>query len=224
MTADGTYQFNWSVVFQHWHPLLIGALVDLRVASIGFGIGCLLGLVLALLRLSRIRPFKVLSSGYITVLSGCPAYVLLLWIYFGLADALSVGLSPLQAITVSMSLIGGAYTAEVFRAAVLTIDRGQTDASRSLGLGVVKTYWFVMLPQAIRVAVAPLGNVYIMLMKGATIMSVISAPDMIQVASNLNSQYFTPFETYAAVGALLVAFVLILSALLKLVERVLEVP
>ncbi|OLE78299.1 MAG: hypothetical protein AUG06_11090 [Actinobacteria bacterium 13_1_20CM_2_65_11] len=191
----------------------------MRVATIGFALACGLGLINALLRTSGIRIFSIPSFLYVQVMRGVPLYVLLLWVYFGIANITGITFTSFQAIVIALALTGSGYTTEIFRAGLGAIDRGQMEAARSIGLSRVRTYGHVILPQALRIVVPPLGNTFVGLLKGATIMAVIAVPDMVFLANELNVTLFTPFEVFAAVALILIVMVLFFSAVVYLLER-----
>ena len=217
------YPFDWSVVTDRWQLFVAGAWVDLWVASIGFALACALGLLNALLRTSGVRALTLPSFFYVQVMRGVPLYVLLLWVYFGVANITGITFSSFQAIVIALALTGSGYTTEIFRAGLGAIDRGQMEAARSMGLSRMNTYGHVIFPQAFRIVVPPLGNTFVGLLKGATIMAVIAVPDMVFLANELNVTLFTPFEVFAAVGLLLVVMVLFFSAVVYLLERRLRI-
>lgn len=220
---DYQYQFDWTVVTSRWHLFLAGAWVDLWVAVIGFALACALGLGNALLRTSGVRLFTVPSFLYVQVMRGVPLYVMVLWVYFGIANVLGVNFTAFQAAIIALALTGSGYTTEIFRAGLGAIDKGQMEAARSIGLSRARTYSHVILPQTFRIVVPPLGNTFVGLLKGATIMAVIAVPDMVFLANELNVSLFTPFEVFAAVALILIVMVLFFSALVYLLERRLRI-
>src|ERR1043165_968072 len=189
------YQFDWSVVTDRWQLFVAGAWIDLWVATIGFALACGIGLV----------------------------YVLLLWVYFGVANITGITFTNFQAIVIALALTGSGYTTEIFRAGLGAIERGQMEAARSIGLSRVHTDHHVTLPQAFRIVVPPLGNTFVGLLKGATIMALIAVPDMVFLANELNVTLFTPFEVFAAVALILVVMVLFFSAIVYVLERRLRI-
>jgi len=217
------YQFDWRVVTDRWHLFVAGAWVDLWVAIIGFALACGIGLINALLRTSGVAIVSIPSFLYVQVMRGVPLYVLLLWVYFGIANITGLTFTSFQAIVIALALTGSGYTTEIFRAGLGAIDRGQMEAARSIGLSRVRTYGHVILPQALRIVVPPLGNTFVGLLKGATIMAVIAVPDMVFLANELNVTLFTPFEVFAAVAAILIVMVLFFSAVVYLLERRLRI-
>ncbi len=220
---DVGYQFDWSVVTDRWRQFAEGAWVDVWVAVLGFGFACIIGLANAVLRTSGVNLFSVPSFLYVQVMRGVPLYVMILWIYFGVANILGINFTSYQAMVLALALTGSGYTTEIFRAGLNAIDRGQIEASRSIGLSRARTFGHVILPQAFRIVVPPLGNTFIGLFKGATLMSVIAVPDMVFLANELNVTLFTPFEVFAAVAIILVVLVLLFSALVYVLERRLRI-
>ena len=218
------YQFRWSVVFDNWQGFLMGAWIDVWITLVGFVLACVLGLGIALLRLSGTRALSVSAFASVQVFRGVPLYVMLLWVYFGVSRLLHLNFSNVQAVVIALALTGAGYTSEIFRAAIGAIDRGQLEAARAVGMHSVSVYRHIVLPQAFRIAVPPLGNVFVGLLKGATIMAVLAVPDMVLLAMHLNTTYFTPFEAFTAVLVILVCLVLVASGLLAVLERKLQLP
>ena len=216
---DVEYQFDWRVITDHWKLFAEGAWVDIWVAVAGFGFACLLGLFSAILRQSGVPVFSVPSFMYVQVMRGVPLYVMVVWVYFGVANVTGLNFTRFQAIILALALTGSGYTTEIFRAGLGAIDRGQMEAARSIGLNRLSTYWSVILPQAFRIVVPPLGNTFVGLLKGATIMSVIAVPDMVFVANELNVTLFTPFEAFTAVAIILVVIVSFFSLIVFALER-----
>lgn len=223
MTFLDGYTPDWTVVTDRWRQFAEGAWVDVWVAVLGFGFACLLGLANAMLRTSGINLLSIPSFLYVQVMRGVPLYVMILWIYFGIANLLGINFTSYQAMVMALALTGSGYTTEIFRAGLTAIDRGQIEAARSIGLTRARTYGHVILPQAFRIVIPPLGNTFIGLLKGATLMSVIAVPDMVFLANELNVTLFTPFEVFTAVAVILVVIVLFFSALVYVLERNLKI-
>ncbi len=218
------YVFQWSTVLDRWPLLLAGAWIDVWVTVLGFLLACVLGLVAAIMRLEGSAIIAAPAVAYVEVARGIPTYVFLLWIHFGLASLAGIAFTPTQSIVAVLALTGGGYTAEIFRAGISAIERGQTEAAKSLGLSAVQTYRDVILPQALRVFVPPLGNILVGLLKGATLMSVIAVPDMMHFAQDLNMNNFVPFEAFTSVLVVFVSLVSIVSLLVIGIERALVHP
>lgn len=217
------FQPDWSVVTDRWRQFAEGAWVDVWVAALGFGLACAVGLANAVLRTSGVRAFSIPSFVYVQVMRGVPLYVMILWVYFGIANVLGLNFTSFQAMVIALTLTGSGYTTEIFRAGLGAVDRGQMEAARSIGLSRVRTYTHVILPQAFRIVLPPLGNTFIGLFKGATLMSVIAVPDMVFLANELNVTLFTPFEVFTAVAVILVLLVFVFSILVYVLERRLRI-
>jgi ABC-type amino acid transport system permease subunit len=170
------------------------------------------------------RGLSVSAFASVQVFRGVPLYVMLLWVYFGLARLLGITLTNFQGVIIALALTGAGYTSEIFRAAIEAVDRGQIEAARAVGMHSIGVYRHIVLPQAARIAVPPLGNVFVGLLKGATIMAVLAVPDMVLLAMHLNTTYFTPFEAFSAVLIILVALIAVASAGIAALERSLRVP
>ena len=153
-----------------------------------------------------------------------PLLVFLYWVYFGLAIVTGIAFTSDQAAIIALTVTGSAYTAEIFRASFSVIERGQGEAATALGFSRRASFRHVLFPQAIRVAVPPLGNILIGLLKGATLISIIGVTDMVYEANQINLDYFTPFEPFTAVAVILITLVFGFAALLTLLERFLRLP
>jgi ABC-type amino acid transport system permease subunit len=153
-----------------------------------------------------------------------PLLVFLYWVYFGIAIVLGINFTATQAAIIALTVTGSAYTAEIFRAGIDSVDAGHVEAATALGFTRRSAFLHVVFPQAVRIALPPLGNVLIGLLKGATLISVIGVVDMVFVAQQINLDFFTPFEPFTAVAVILIVIVAVFSAVLAVVERALRLP
>jgi His/Glu/Gln/Arg/opine family amino acid ABC transporter permease subunit len=224
MPAVLAYQYNWQPVLDRSHALLVGAWVDVWVTLISFALACILGVAIALLRVSGLRLFRWPAFVYVQLIRGVPLLVFLYWVYFGIAIVIGVNFTAAQAAIVALTVTGSAYTAEIFRAGIGGVDAGHLEAATALGFTRRSTFLHVVFPQALRIALPPLGNILIGMFKGATLISVIGVADMVFVAQQINLDYFTPFEPFTAVALILIVLVAIFSAAITLLERALRLP
>lgn len=213
------YKFQWNLISRNWDTLVEGVVVTYQVAALAILLASVLGLILALMRLSSRRWVSRLAQAYIELGRTLPLYVFLLWIYFGLSIALGIVLGPMQAGVLALGLISAAYMAEIYRAGLMAVDKGQFEAARALGLSVPYIYGDVVLPQAFRIVLPAAGNQFVGTFKGAAIVSVIGVADLMYYARELSLKFFKPFEFYTAAGAILVASTLVFAALVALLER-----
>jgi His/Glu/Gln/Arg/opine family amino acid ABC transporter permease subunit len=224
MNALFAYTYDWQLVTDRWHTFVWGAWTDVWITLISFVLACALGISVALFRLSALRVFRWPAFAYIQLIRSIPLLVFLYWVYFGLALVIGLDFTSSQAAIVALTITGSAYTAEIFRAGITAVDVGHGEAATALGFSRRATFRHVIFPQALRIAVPPLGNVLIGMLKGATLISLIGVADMVYQAQQLNLDYFRPFEPFTAVAVLLVAIVAVFSIAIALLERALRLP
>jgi polar amino acid transport system permease protein len=218
------YNFQWSILADNWRLLVGSAWIDVWVSFLGFVLACILGLAVTLVRQADRAALTPLTFVYVQVARAIPPYVMLLWVHFGLATLLGLKLTPVQSVLTVLAFTGSGYAAEVFRAGILAVDRGQIEAAHSIGLTRFDVYREVILPQALRTVVPPLGNIAVSSLKTATLMSVIAVPDMLYHAQALSLEYFVPFEAFTLVLLIFVALVFAVSLFTVAIERALAHP
>lgn len=215
------YQFDWSVVFNHdtLTAMIIGIKYTIVVSALSLLIGNILGLLIALVRISNRAPFSQITYVYINFFRTTPALVQLIWIFYVLPLILGIGLSAFASGVIALSLNSAAFLAEIFRAGLQSIARGQRDASFVLGLSRAQTFRYVILPQALRRVLPATGNVFISLIKDSSLLSVIAVPELTYQMQNMVSQTFRPLELYTAVAVLYFVLTYPLSLLTSAIER-----
>lgn len=177
--------------------LLKGAWWTVVLSLGGMFFGLLLGFGLALLRLYAFWPLQWLAMVYVSFFRGTPLLVQLFMIYYGLPQ-LGIQLDPLPAALIGFSLNMAAYTAEILRAAIASIDRGQWEAAASIGMGRAQTLYRAILPQAARTALPPLGNSFISLVKDTALAATIQVPELFRQAQLITARTFEIFTMYLA--------------------------
>jgi len=229
--------FDWSF-FGHllFHPpgsFVAGALRTIYLSIIAQALGVALGLVLALWRRSRQLPLRVFASGYIWLVRGTPLLVQAVIIYDGSSAlglysfrTLSVGVisvpGVVQAGIVTLALNEGAYMAEIMRAAIDSVDRGQTEAAESLGMRRRQAMRHVVLPQAMRVVIPPLGNEFNNMLKVTSLLSVIGLQELFLAAQDYNSTTFRTFEIFLVAAIYYIAMTTVWSFIQSAIERRLQ--
>ena len=199
----------------------------LLLAFLGLVFACILGMIFGLLSVLKNKACNIISNIFVFVIRGVPMIVLAFFIYFGIPylinNILGFGggfkFSALQAGTVCLALNCGAYMAEIIRAGIQSVDIGQMEAGRSLGLPYWKTMRKIILPQAIRTMIPSIINQFIITVKDTSILSVIGFPELVLAAKQVQANTFKAFETWAIVGIMYLIVITILSYLAKLVER-----
>ena len=193
-----SYYLDFGLVFENWDALLQAVLITISLAFLAEVIGVALGLAFALLKISGSRILSVLAQVYIDVFRGTPLLVQIVIVYFTTA---SVGLrfnSLFFAGLVALSLNAAAYVAEIFRAGIQSIDKGQTEAGRSSGLTYAQTMRHIIVPQAFRRVIPPLTNEFVMLIKDTSLVSVIGLAELLRAARVLQSETFNGTPLIAA--------------------------
>ena len=194
----------------------IASLRTLELMLAAFGLGCAIGMVVALLRISRFAPFSVVAKLYIGFFRGVPVLVILYWIYFALPemgyDVLVI--SSYTAAVLGLGIHGGAFMAEVFRSGIESLHRGQMEAALSLGMTPARAMTWIILPQALRVVVPPIANYAVGLLKETALCSIIAAPELMLRAKDLASSSFLPMHAFvlAAVFYYIMSFPLMRAA------------
>ncbi|MGO4805063.1 amino acid ABC transporter permease [Arthrobacter sp. 2MCAF15] len=214
---------NWELVWSSLGPLLAGAITGtIPLALASFGLGLLLALVVALMRLSRNRLVSAVARIYISVIRGTPLLVQLFVIFYGL-PSIGITISPWPSAIIAFSLNVGGYAAEVIRAAILSVPKGQWEAGHTIGMSRHQTLVRIILPQAARVSVPPLSNTFISLVKDTSLASLILVTELFRVAQQVAafSQEFMLLYLEAAVIYWIICLVLASgqSALEKRLDR-----
>ena len=193
-----------------------GILVTFQATILGIcgavPLGCLVGLG----RLSRIRAVNLVASTYVEIIRGIPLLVQLFYIFFSLNYYLQV--PDLLAAIIALSFCYGAYMGEVFRAGISAINVGQTEAARSLGFNRFQTMWYIILPQAWRTILPPVGNECIAMLKDTSLLSVVAMTDMFRIGREYASVSFQYFETYTIIALIYLIITLILSKCVSIME------
>src|SRR5687768_8451954 len=192
---------NWDLVWSSLGPILMGAVTGtIPLALASFGLGLLLALLIALMRLSRNPVFSAIARMYISVIRGTPLLVQLFVIFYGL-PSIGVTISPWPSAIIAFSLNVGGYAAEVIRAAILSVPKGQWEAGHTVGFSPTQTLTRIVLPQAARVSVPPLSNTFISLVKDTSLASVILVTELTRRAQEIAvfSQEFMVLYLEAAV-------------------------
>ncbi len=194
---------NWSAAaFAEFLPILwIGAQYTALLTVMSLGISLGLGLLVALGRISSNRLVAGVMGAYISFIRGTPLLVQLLYVYFALPE-IGIRLTPLQAGVLGLSLNEAAYLAEVFRAGIESIAKGQFEAAYSLGMSYHQSMRRIILPQAVRVVLPPIGNSAIILLKNSSLASVISVGELMRQGEVLTASTFRNMQIYTMVAAI----------------------
>jgi len=203
--------FFWRYLLEPSSVYLHGLWLTLSLSVISQSLGTLIGVSGALGSQSRFRIVRLLVSLYTWIVRGTPLLVQIIFIYTALAagnvfrfEDLNLGFvtipGNIQAAIVALSLNEGAYMTEIVRAGILSVDTGQIEAAKSLGMTYFKSMWRIVLPQAVRVILPPLGNEFNAMLKNTTLVSVIGVPELLMATQMVTSATFRVFELYTVVA------------------------
>lgn len=197
---------------------LQAALVTLSLAALTFVFSVALGAMATAGRLSRHRPLRLLATAYVSLFRGTPCLVQLFILYFG-GPQIGLDLSPFAAGTLGLSLNVGAYMAEAIRGAILTVDRDQDEAARSIGFSRGQSMRLVLLPQAARLMIRSIGVNAVMMVKGTSLVSAISVIELSYTAQRYIGSTFKPFEVFVLAAAIYMVIVHALMRVIDLLDR-----
>ena len=213
-------------ILSNYGDLLLRAMGQtLLLALCGLLFGTLLGMIFGILSVVKNKVCNVIAMIFVDVVRGVPMIVLAFFVFFGVPYCLnnmmglSAPLTALQAGTICLALNCGAYMAEIIRAGIQSVDKGQMEAARSLGLPYWRAMQRVILPQAIRTMVPSIINQFIITLKDTSILSVIGFPELVNTAKNVVANTFKSFQVWTIVGIMYLIIILILSKAAKRLER-----
>lgn len=181
-----------------------------------FALALVLGLVIGVLRISRIKPVAYLAGLYINIIRGIPLLVQIFFIYFGLGGI--VHLDRFSAGVLAVGICYSAYLAEIFRAGIEAIAHAQYEAAYSLGMTRFQTLRYVILPQSLRIVIPPIANEFIASLKDSSLVSIIGMRELTRAGREYYSQYFVDFQTWLLVGLFYLIMTVTLSRIVKYLE------
>jgi His/Glu/Gln/Arg/opine family amino acid ABC transporter permease subunit len=210
--------YQSSLIGQVLPYLLRGALVTLEISGISMLLALVLGLVTAIGRLSRFGLLRLLANVYIEVVRGTPLLVQLFIVYYGL-PSVGIRLEPMMAGFLTLGVHYGAYLSEVYRAGILAVDRGQWEAAASIGMRPAMTMWEIILPQAYRTIIPPVGNYFISMLKDSALVATISVTELLRAGQLRVAITFRAMDIYLMVAAIYLIFSYSLSLLIRYLEH-----
>ena len=220
------HHFNWSSVLSSLPTLWTGAIITFKITLLALVFGILWGTVLALLRLSGIKPLEWFAKGYVTLFRSIPLVMVLLWFFLIVPQFLQnvLGLSPeidirLASAMVAFSLFEAAYYSEIIRAGIQAVSRGQVNAAFALGMTYTQSMKLIVLPQAFRAMVPLLLTQAIVLFQDTSLVYVISLADFFRTATNVGDRDGTTVEMVLFAGACYFVVCLVASGLVKSLQK-----
>lgn len=211
--------FDFSLIWNSLPLLLAGAGVTIEITAIAVGLGFVLGLITSVCRLSSVKILRGIAICYVNIIRGTPMLVQIFLIYFALPMVIGERINPFVAAVAACSINSGAYVSEIFRAGIQAVDKGQMEAGRSLGLSWMQTMRYIILPQAFKHVIPPLGNEFISMTKETSLVSVIGFEELTRRGQLIIAKTYGSFEIWLTVAAIYLVMTLSIARLVSYLER-----
>lgn len=211
--------FDFGIVKEYIPFFLKGTGLTIGLSLAGIFLGTIIGLFIGLGKMQSNKWLALPFVWYINFFRGTPLFVQILLIHFGVVPQFIGETNAIAAAIIALSLNAAAYIAEIFRAGIQSIDKGQMEASRSLGMTHVQAMKHVILPQAVKRMIPPLGNEFIVLIKESSIAAIIAAPELMYWSRAMQGQYYKVWEPYISAAVIYLVLTLTLSFILNRIER-----
>ncbi|MCM8709491.1 amino acid ABC transporter permease [Clostridium sp. SYSU_GA19001] len=210
---------DFSFLFKYYMFFLNGAKFTLILAFFTVLFGVILGLLLALMRISKIKVLNIISGAYIEFIRGTPLMVQIFIIYYALPDLIGFNIPEMPSAIMALAINSGAYVAEIIRAGIQAVDKGQMEAARSLGLSYGAAMRYVIVPQAIKNILPALGNEFVVVIKESSVVSVIGIKELMYNADTVRGNTFRAFEPLIVAALIYFIMTFTLSKLMGRFER-----
>ncbi|MEK3684769.1 ABC transporter permease subunit [Paenibacillus sp. LMG 31459] len=208
----------FELAYDYRNFFLSGLKYTLLLAVMGVFFGFVLGIAVSLLRMSKWRILRFIATAWVEFLRGTPMLVQLFLIHYGLPE-FGISLSPIQSGAITLTINSSAYLAEIFRAGIQGVDRGQMEAARSLGMKQGMTMRYIILPQALKNVLPAIGNEFITIIKESSIVSMIGVADLLFEARSITSITYEGLSPLIVIAAMYFVLTFTLSKLLGILER-----
>ena len=210
---------NFELMANSFPLLLAGAAITVEITAMSVTFGLLIGCMIGIARLCSIKPLRYFANVYVDFIRGTPLLVQIFLVYFALPNIIGSRVDPFVAAISACSINSGAYVAEIFRAGIQSIDKGQMEAGRSLGMTWAQTMRYIIMPQAFKNVVPTLANEFIVLLKETSVAGYIGLQDLTKGGDIIKSRTYSAFMPLIAVALIYLVMVMIFSYLVKLLER-----
>ncbi|HTE80120.1 MAG TPA: amino acid ABC transporter permease [Reyranella sp.] len=194
------YQFRWDTVFGSFDFLMSGLQMTLIISAMTLILAMVLGLVIALMDMSRFAPLRWIGISIGEVIRNTPILVQLLWVYYVLPIVFSVRIESLTALVIGLSLYQAAFISEVYRSGIQGVPKGHREAAQVLGLTPIQSFFRIVLPQAVRMTLPPLASNFVQLIKFSSLGAVISVSEITRRGMELSATNFRPLETFTFIA------------------------
>ncbi len=212
-------EFNFELMADSFPLLLAGAAITVEITALSVGFGLLIGCLLGIARLCNVKPLRYLANVYVDFIRGTPLLVQIFLVYFALPGITGERIDPFFAAIAACSINSGAYIAEIFRAGIQSIDKGQMEAGRSLGMSWVQTMRYIIMPQAFKRIIPPLGNEFIAMLKDSSLVSVIGFEELTRRGQLIIARTYASFEIWMAVAIIYLVMTFAVARLVGMLEK-----
>ena len=216
---DALMNFDMNLVVNSFPLLLIGAGVTIQITVLSTAIGFVIGLIVGVARISNLRLLRMLAEVYVEFFRGTPLLVQIFLFYFALPVITGQRIDPFIAAISACGINSGAYVAEIFRAGIQSIDEGQMEAGRSLGMTWLQTMRYIIVPQAFKRVIPPLGNEFIAMLKDSSLVSVIGFEELTRRGQLIIAKTYGSFEIWMSVAVIYLVMTLTISRFVAYLER-----
>ncbi|EJO23317.1 MULTISPECIES: amino acid ABC transporter permease [Selenomonas] len=211
--------FDMNLVVNSFPLLLIGAGVTIQITVLSTAIGFVIGLIVGVARISNLRVLRMLAEVYVEFFRGTPLLVQIFLFYFALPVITGQRIDPFIAAISACGINSGAYVAEIFRAGIQSVDDGQMEAGRSLGMTWLQTMRYIIVPQAFKRVIPPLGNEFIAMLKDSSLVSVIGFEELTRRGQLIIAKTYGSFEIWMSVAVIYLVMTLTISRFVAYLER-----
>lgn len=212
-------EFDFSIVTDTFPLLLQGAGLTLQITALSVGLGLIFGLIMGMAELSKNPIFRIPAKVYVDFIRGTPLLIQIFIIYFALPTILGTRIDPFVAAVAACSMNSTAYIAEIFRAGIQSISQGQLRAGLSLGMTHAQTMRYIILPQAIKRIIPPLGNEFIAMLKDSSLVSVIGFEELTRSGQLVIAETYATLEIWSIVALLYLVMTLTIAQLVRFLEK-----
>ncbi|MFD2369508.1 amino acid ABC transporter permease [Brevibacillus sp. GCM10020057] len=211
---------DMSILVDNWDMFLQGFGNTLKASLLALVGSFVLGTIIAVFRIAPLRPLNWLGTAYVEFIRNIPL-ILIVFLFFVGLPSVGVRLEPFVAGTLGLTVYTAAFIAETIRAGIQAVPKGQSEAARSSGLTYIQTMRYIILPQAIKLVIPPMGNQFINLVKNSSVLGVIAGLDLMYFGDLISAETFVTFDVYIFVGIFYLTLTLPLSLLVGYLERLL---
>ena len=211
--------FNFDLIVNSFPLLLLGAVITVKITAMSVALGIVIGLFAGIARICRVKPLRWISAVYVDFFRGTPLLVQIFLFYFAVPVITGQRIDPYVAAVGSCGINSGAYIAEIVRAGIQSIDEGQMEAGRSLGMTWAQTMRYIIVPQAMKRVIPPLGNEFIALLKDSSLVSVIGFEELTRRGQLIIAKKYSSLEIWFSVAIIYLAMTLTISRFVAFLEK-----